>query len=330
MNRLQRILLGLDRNTGRILWQTPTPAKLPEQDSIRDEHGYATSTPLVDDTRIYVFYGKSGAHAFTHSGQHLWETDVGSGLNGWGSAASPVAYNDLIIINASIESESLVGLDRSTGDIRWRARGIKESWNTPIVVKSSTGRDELVVATFGKILAFNPATGSPLWSCDTDIPWYMVPSLVADGNVVYCIGGRSGGSLAVRTGGTGNVTTSHRLWTGKQGSNVSSPILHEGHLYFAHEQLGIAYCLDAKTGKLVYEERLPRGGQFYPSSVFGAGNVYYTSRTGKTFVVPARPQFELLTVNDLDDQSHFHASPAISAGNIYIRSDLNLYSIGSR
>lgn len=330
MNRLQRILVCLDKTNGKTVWSTPTPAKLPEQESIRDEHGYATSTPVVDDKQIYVFYGKSGALAFTLAGKKIWQTDVGSGLNGWGSAASPVLHGDLVIINASIESEALYGLDRRTGVQRWRANGIKESWNTPLIVKSPTGRDELIVATFGKILAFNPVTGSPLWSCNTDIPWYMVPSLVAHEGVVYCIGGRSGGSLAVRTGGSGDVTSTHRLWVGKKGSNVSSPIFHDGHLYFAHEQLGIAYCVEGATGRLVYEERLPRAGQFYPSAVFGDGKVYYTSRTGKTFVVAAKPQFEMLAVNDLDDRSYFHASPSIADGRLYIRSDKALYAIGGR
>lgn len=328
MQKLERLLVSFDRATGRIQWTTPTPAKLPEQETIRDEHGYATSTPAVDERNIFVFYGKSGAHSFTRQGKLVWSADVGSGLNGWGSAASPVLYRDLVFINASVESESLVALDRATGLEKWRARGIRESWNTPVLVKAPNGKDELVVAIFGKVLGFDPQSGKQLWSCNTDISWYMVPSVVAHEGVVYCIGGRTGGALAVRAGGSGDVTSTHRLWVGKKGSNVSSPIFHDGHLYWTHEQLSIAYCADAKTGRLVYEERLPRGGQFYPSAVFGDGKLYYTSRTGQTFVVAARPQFELLSVNDLNDRSLFHASPAIADGRLYIRSDRQLYCIG--
>ncbi|MDX1969929.1 MAG: PQQ-binding-like beta-propeller repeat protein [Planctomycetaceae bacterium] len=328
MSRLERLLVCLNRQDGRELWKTPTPAKLPEQDRIRDEHGYATSTPAVDKDRIYVFYGKSGVHAFSPAGKPLWNADVGDGLNGWGSASSPVLYRDLVFINASVESESLVALDRATGQERWRARDIKESWNTPVLVSTADGGTELVVAVFGKILGFDPLKGTQLWSCNTDIPWYMVPGVVAHEGVIYCIGGRSGGALAVRAGGKGDVTASHRLWVGKKGSNVSSPVFVHGRLFWTHEQLGIAYCADAKTGELLYEERLPRGGQFYPSAVFGDGKLYYTSRTGKTFVVAAKPQFELLAVNDLDDRSHFHASPAIADGRIYIRSDRRLYCVG--
>ena len=328
MSDLERLLLAIDRKTGNVLWTTPTRARLPEQESIRDEHGYATSTPAVDRDGIVVFYGKGGVHAFTHDGKPQWDADVGTGLNGWGSAASPVIHGDLVLINASVESETLFALDRKSGKVRWKADGIRESWNTPVIVKSDTGREELIVAIFGKVLAFDPATGKPLWNCDTDIGWYMVPSVVAEKGVVYCIGGRSGGSLAIRAGGSGDVTRSHRLWVGKKGSNVSSPVFLDGRLYFAHEQLGIAHCADARTGEILYEERLPRGGQIYPSTVLGDGKVYFTSRTGKTFVVAAGPEFKLLATNELGDRSLFHASPAIADGHLYIRSDRMLYSIG--
>jgi outer membrane protein assembly factor BamB len=144
-------------------------------------------------------------------------------------------YKDLVIVNASVESESLVALDRRTGEFRWRAGDIRESWNTPLVVTAEFGRQELIVAVAGKILAFDPDSGQLLWSCNTDIGWYMVPSVVAANGVVYCLGGRSGvAALAVRGGGSGDVTDSHRLWTSRKGSNVSSPVYHDGHLYWVH------------------------------------------------------------------------------------------------
>src|SRR6185436_7830227 len=115
--------------------------------------------------------------AFDHSGKELWQADVGSKTHGWGTSASPVLYKDLVFINASVESESLIALDRKTGDRVWKAGGIRDAWNTPLVVTAKSGRQELVVATQGKVLAFEPETGKPLWSCDTNIGWYMVPSV---------------------------------------------------------------------------------------------------------------------------------------------------------
>jgi outer membrane protein assembly factor BamB len=232
-----------------------------------------------------------------------------------------------------VESESIVALDRATGKPAWRADGIRDAWNAPILVSvpGGTPPTELVVAMMQKIVGLDPATGARLWSCDTGINWYMVPNLVADADgVVYCIGGRSGGALAVRAGGRGDVTASHRLWTGTRGSNVSSPVLSGEHLYWAHENRGEIYCAKAKTGEIVYEQRLDRAGQIYASPVLSGGNLYYTTREGRTWVVAAGPQFKLLSMNELEPRGTFNSSPAVAGGRLYLRSNKFLYCIGER
>jgi outer membrane protein assembly factor BamB len=325
---LKRHLIRFDRRSGKELWQKMVPAKLPEEERIRD-HGFAANTPAVDDQRVYCFFGKTGVIAFDHDGNQLWQADVGSKTHGWGSAASPVLYQGLVFINASVESDSLVALDKESGKELWRVGDIKESWNTPQVVTNVNGQPELVVATQGSIRAFDPATGNALWSCATDIKWYMVPSIVAHEGIVYCLGGRSGvASLAVKTGGKGDVTQSHRLWTGLKGSNVSSPVFHEGHLYWMNDNSGIAYCAKADTGEIVYEQRMNRAGQVYASALLAGGKVYYLTRQGKTFVVAAKPRFEELAANDLEDDSLFNASMSIDGARLLVRSDRFLYAIG--
>ncbi|MBS0262860.1 MAG: PQQ-binding-like beta-propeller repeat protein [Planctomycetes bacterium] len=328
LEELQRHLIALRRTDGQIEWDRALPAKLPEEKQIRD-HGYAANTPAADAERVYAFFGKSGVMAFDHSGKTLWETDVGSKTNGWGTSASPVLFGDLVIINASVESESLIALDRRTGAEVWRAQGIRESWNTPVVIQAESGRQELIVATHGNVLAFAPATGQSLWSCKTDIGWYMVPSIVADAGIVYCLGGRSGiAALAVRAGGSGDVTATHRLWTSVKGSNVTSPIVRDGHLYWMHEQSGVAYCAKLATGEIVYERRLERAGQVYASALLADGRIYYLTRDGRTFVLAATPDFEQLAINDLRDGSVFNGSPAVDGSRLLIRSDKYLYCIG--
>jgi len=328
LEQLRRHLIAVRLSDGQILWDKSVPAKLPEEKTIRD-HGYAASTPVADDQRVYVFFGKTGVFAFDHDGNQLWHADVGSKTHGWGSAASPVLYKDLLLVNASVESESLVALDCRTGKQVWSAGGIKESWNTPLVVTAPSGRQELIVAILRNVLAFDPDSGNPLWSCQTDIGWYMVPSVIAAQGVVYCFGGRSGtAALAVRTGGSGDVTNTHRLWTSRKGTNVPSPIYLDGHLYWAHENLGIVYCAKAGTGEIVYERRLERAGQIYASPLLADGRLYYLTRDGKTFVLAAKPQFELLAVNDLKDRSIFNASPAVAGNRLLLRSDKYLYCIG--
>lgn len=325
---LQRHVICLDGTDGKILWKKDVPAAQPEQAKVRD-HGYASSTPLIDAQRLYVFFGKSGVFAFDHDGKQLWQADVGSKTHGWGSAASPMLYKDLVIINAAVESESLVALNKATGKEVWRATGMKESWNTPILVPIAGGKQELVMAIFGKVLGLDPDTGEQLWSCATGIGWYMVPSLVNDQDMVYCIGGRTGGALAVRAGGRGDVTRSHRVWTLSKGSNVSSPIFHDGHLYWLHENLGIVCCVEAATGKLIFEERLANAGQFYGSPVLAEGKLYAVSRKGVGFVLAAKSQFKQLARNPIGDRSSFDASPAVCGNKLLVRSDHFLYCFGA-
>lgn len=322
-------LVCLDRASGKILWARDVAPNLPERDSIREGHGYASNTPTADDQRVYAFFGKSGVLAFDHEGKELWRADVGSNLSGWGSAASLLLHGDLLIVNASVESEKLFALDARTGKEVWSISGINQSWNTPILARHGD-RTELVVAIFQQVLGIDPKTGKRLWSCKTDIPWYMVPSLVAHDGIVYAIGGRPGGGLAVKLGGSGDVTRTHRLWTSNKGGNVSSPVYHDGHLYWMHDQTGVAFCADAKTGEVVYEERIPRAGQVYASAVLADGKIYYPARTGTTFVVAAQPKFELLARNTFGERGTYDSSLAVAGGQLFIRTNRFVCCVGKK
>jgi outer membrane protein assembly factor BamB len=156
----------------------------------------------------------------------------------------------------------------------------------------------------------------------------MVPSLVANDGIVYVLGGRSGvAALAVRAGGSGDVTKTHRLWTSKKGANVSSPVFFEGHLYWANEATGTAFCAEAATGEVVYEERLPRADTLYASALLADGRMHYLARDGRMFVVAAKPEFELVATNDLKDGSIFHAAPVAIDGRLFVRSNRFLYCL---
>ncbi|MCP5516509.1 MAG: PQQ-binding-like beta-propeller repeat protein [Verrucomicrobiales bacterium] len=328
--QLKRHVLCLDAGSGRMLWSNAVAADLPEQEKIREDHGYASSTLAVDAERLYAFFGKSGVFAFDHTGRQLWRTRVGDQVHGWGSATSPVLCQDLVIVNASVESEAVVALDRATGREVWRTAGIKEAWNTPAIAITPAGEPELQVGMLRQVMGLDPATGRKRWWCDTRIDWYMCPSPVSHDGVVYWIGGRSGGGLAVNLGGRGDVAGSHLRWRLNKGSNVSSPVFHEGHLYFAHENLGVVYCVEAASGKVVYEERLnPNPGQIYASPILAAGRLYYVSRGGTTAVVAAAPKFRLLASNPLARTAGtFNASPVPLGRRLLLRSDRFLYCLG--
>jgi outer membrane protein assembly factor BamB len=324
---LKREVVCLDRQSGKLLWAKEVPSKLPEQERIRDDHGYASNTPVSDGKSVYALFGKSGLFAFDLTGKQLWHADVGDGLNGWGSAASPVLFENLVIVNASVESDSIIAFDKATGKEVWRARGINEAWNTPILLPAAGGKTELIVSIPGKVQALDPKSGRSIWTCDSGNRTYMVPSVVANSGFVYSIGGRPSSAVAVKAGGSGDVTDSHRQWTGQKGSIVSSPVYHNGHLYWAHESQGILYCADAKTGEIVYEERLNRAGQFYASPVLADGKIYYVTRNGRTFVVAATPEYKLLATNDMGVRDVFNASPVVADGRLFLRSDKHLYCI---
>lgn len=329
INDLKRHVLCIDAVRGEIFWKRQVKTILPEKKTPRFL-GYTSSTPAADAKRVYCFFGKSGVVALDHTGQQLWQTSVGEQTHGWGSGSSPVLYHNLVIVNAFVECGQLVALDKGTGKEVWRAGELKESWNTPLLVRLLNGETELVVAISGKILGFDPVTGKPLWSCSGH-RWYIVPSMVAHEGIVYCLSGKGVEAMkAVRAGGRGDVTGTHVLWTAKKGSNVPSPIYHQGHLYFAHERSGIAYCLNAATGDIVYEGNLPRFGGIYASPVLGAGKLYYVSRGGGTAVLAAKPEYELLAHNRLEGDREVNASPAISGQQLFLRLDRFLYCIGQK
>jgi outer membrane protein assembly factor BamB len=138
MSELRRHLLCLDRATGAMRWTKDFKPLLPESKygpgGNDSQHGYASSTPASDGKNLYLFFGKSGVYCLDLDGNELWHADVGQGTHGWGSSNSPVLHQNLVIINASIESGSLVALDKNTGKEVWRAKGIRSSWNTPVLV----------------------------------------------------------------------------------------------------------------------------------------------------------------------------------------------------
>jgi outer membrane protein assembly factor BamB len=329
---LRRHVLCLDRATGKILWTKTFEPVLPEH-AYQGEgsyHGYSSSTPTTDGEHLYVFFGKSGVFCFDLDGNEVWHVLVGKNTDRWGSGTSPVLYKDLLLINASVESRAVVALDRKTGQEVWRAPGINSSWNTPLLVKPESGDVELVVSVQDRLLGLNPDTGKELWRAE-GVHRYCCPSVVAHDGVVYAIGGGST-SLAVRAGGRGDVTKTHTLWRQNKGSNVSSPVYHDGHLYWAADHGGVVFCQDAATGRVVYEERLkPAPDIIYASCLLADGKLYYVSQHDGTYVLAAGPTFKVLAHNVIaDDNSRTNASPAVSNGQLLLRSDQYVYCIGAR
>lgn len=321
MEDLRLHVLCLDAQKGTVIWDKPFKPVLPESKRVRD-HGYAAPTPATDGKHLYVFFGKSGVFKLDLEGKRLWQTSVGTKTHGWGCGTSPVLYQNLVIVNASVESGALVALDKTSGQEVWRAPGMKSSWNTPHLVTTATGQQELAVTVKEFILGFDPETGRELWRCQ-GIPDYICPSIVSHNGVVYALGGRRSMTIAVRAGGRGDVSNTHKLWEAEVGANVCSPVLHEGHLYWISDRNQTAYCLNAANGAVVYAEKV--GIQPYASGLLADGKLYVTMRNNGTLVLAAKPAFTKLAHNKLEDRSTFNASPIVSNGRLILRSDHNLY-----
>jgi outer membrane protein assembly factor BamB len=183
----------------------------------------------------------------------------------------------------------------------------------------------------GILAAVDPRNGEKVWQCQA-VDNYLNPSPVAHDGVIYATGCYPYRTMAVRCGGRGDVTDSHIVWDIKLGSEVGTPVFYEGHLYWANEESGIAYCVNAKIGDVVYKERVqPRPGRIYASGVIADGKLYYVSRENGTYVLPAEPRYQLLAHNTIEtDNSVFNATPAISRGQLLLRSDKYLYCIGEK
>lgn len=324
MDKLMRHLVCVNRESGAMLWTKNFKPSLPESQYVggnNTQHGYSSSTLASDGKHLVVFFGKSGVYCLDLEGTEVWRADVGTGTHGWGSANSPVLFKDLVLINASIESRSLVALDKATGKEVWRVKGINSAWNTPVLVEVDGGH-ELVVNESSAVIAFDPETGKELWRV-TGFNGYVCPSVVAHKGVVYVV---RNAALAVKAGGRGNVTDSHVLWRATRSSLVSSPVYHEGLLYWP---TGPMICLDAATGNEVYRSRLSAGGNFYASPLVADGKIYCVSRFSGAFVVASGREFKELAHNRFeDDPSCANASPIAHEGCLLLRTDRYLYCIG--
>lgn len=323
---LKRHLLCIQRADGKILWDRTVDgvAAIPFS-GFQALHGYASSTPVTDGTLVFVFFEKEGVFAFDFDGQQVWRSSVGQQTHSWGSAASPVLYENLVIVNACVEDGSLVALDRKTGKEAWRARGMQDSWGTPLLIRTPGGKPELVVSVEESLLGFDPGSGERLWQC-RGIQDYVCPSTVAAGDTVYAIGGRQNTALAVKVGGRGDVEP---LWTQTAGSNVSSPVVDGDYLYWVSDR-GIANCLNRHSGEIIYQKRLPGNRiECYASALAADGKIYNVTRSSGTFVLAAKPEFEQLANNVLDpDRSTCNSCPAVTNGQLLLRSNQSLYCIG--
>lgn len=333
----QRGLLCLNAETGKKLWQESIsgPEREDSYSGYLREHGYASGSPVSDGERVFAFFGKAGAVAFTVDGKKLWQKDLGqmSSNRRWGSGASPVLSGDTLIVNASEESRAIFGLDAATGKELWKAEydQLELCFATPVIVKGEGNVTEAVVSMPGEVWGLNAANGKLRWYCEIDNGGNVSPSVVVGQEAFYTFGGYPAQQTnAIKRGGRKDVSNSHRLWQSRDSSYVPTPLLHDNHLYWVSDK-GQAFCVNAKTGETVTRARLSglaSGGRpVYASPVKAGDLIYVVTRRSGTFVFEATPEMKQVAKNPALDESDFNASPAIANGKLYLRSNSKLYCI---
>ena len=267
-----RLLIALSRKDGAELWRGG--AKGVEREPTHETNPYCSSSPVTDGGRVIAWFGSGGLWCFDLEGKELWHRDLGPHRHMWGYAAAPVIHGDLCYLNFGPGDRTfLLAVDKSTGKDVWRvevpaitptlprtdgfgakADGVIGSWSTPIVVKTGE-REELVITYPEQVQAYDLKTGKQLWHCRGLNP-LIYTSPVAGEGVVVGTGGYGGSSLAVRAGGSGDVTDSHRLWhKPRDQQRIGTGVIKDGHLYILNTP-GVAQCIELKTGAVVWQERL--------------------------------------------------------------------------
>lgn len=337
---LQRHLVCVDRTSGKVLWQKDVKARQPEDPyrGFLTEHGYASNTPVTDGKHVYVFFGKTGAYAYDMDGKEVWNRHLGSESTRkqWGSAGSPILVDNVLVVNASEESQAIYGLDKATGKELWKAEAetLGYTYGTPSMRKIGE-REDLVLAVPGELWGMNPTSGKLRWYAETGLSGNISPSVAFHKDLAFVFGGYpKTGRAAIRLGGKGDLGHDSLVWEDNHASYIPTPVVHDDKLYWVSDT-GIAHCIDAQTGEEIYRERLPgkvgggKGKPIYASPVLADGKLYCVTRLAGTFVIDAKPEFKVLAHNKIaSDETQFNATPAISGNALYLRSDSALYCIG--
>lgn len=328
----QCVLLCLDRQTGKMLWQKIAREETPHEGHHPDG-SFASYSPLTDGQFVFAYFGSRGLHCYDMDGNLKWSQDFGDmrTANGFGEGSSPALHGDIVVVNWDNEGDSfIIAVDKITGKALWKTpRAERTSWSTPLIVEHD-GKAQAVTAATAKIRSYDLATGKLIWECG-GLTRNVIPSPVAGNGLVYCMSGFMGNALfAIRLGRTGDLTGTDAIaWTHKKSTPyVPSPLLYGDKLYFFSNNHAILSCFDALTGTPLYTEEtlenIPRGGM-YASPVGAAGKVYLAGRNGTALVIKNSDKLEVLATNRLDDK--FDASPAVVGNELFLRGRENLYCI---
>ena len=337
----KRSLLCLDRKTGKQLWEQTV--SFDKEMVTHKTNPFGSTTPAADDERVVVWHSSAGLYCYDFEGKELWKRDLGEFRHMWGYGSSPILHNGKIFLNCSPGANVFVtAIDLDTGKTLWKTdepqKGNGEynenkkymgSWATPVITNVA-GAEQVICCMSTRVNAYDPQSGKIIWSCEGlsgkkgDLA-YSSPVVAGDISVVSA--GFGGPTMGFKLGGVGNVTDKNRLWREeKSPQRIGSGVFIDGYLYQANAGPNTFQCIDPKSGKVLWQER-SGGPAHWGSMVYAGSHIFVTNQSGTTFVIKPNPEkLEIVSKNTIDERSN--STPAISDGDIFLRTFNNVYCIG--
>ena len=332
----------VNRNTADPLWVRP----LGSGNVKMRKQNMSSPSPVTDGKNVYVMTGTGSLKGYDFNGNQIWARDIQKdygrfGLN-WGYASSPLLFEDSLYVQVlhgmrTDDPSYLLRIDKKTGKTLWRVerltdaiRESPDSYSTPALLRYD-GKTEIVITGGDCATGHDLATGKELWRLNGLNPRNnsanrTIASPVVTDSLIYA-SSRVRPLVAIRTGGRGDISESHRVWSTNNGPDVPTPVTDGKYFYIVNDK-GITWCLNANTGETIWGTERIEMGIYSSSPVLADGKIYITSEDGITTVMKAGPNFEILARNNLDDYSL--SSVAISEGQLFLRTAQYLYCIGKR
>lgn len=328
----QAAVICINRRNGQLLWQQPVGSP---QGTSHSKNGFASATPATDGARVYAAFGTLGLVVFDFEGKLLWQKPFPRQSHEWGTAASPLTVDRLVIHVVDAESDSaIVALDKYTGEEVWRTkRESRGSWSSPVLFNAGTTampQWQVVVngtgsSAAGEVIAYDPANGRVIWkiSGTSDIP---CPTAIVGDSIIVSSSGGNGPIFAIRPESEPVGGVPQRLWRfNNGGAYVPTGVIHQQRLFLISDA-GLATCLRLTDGGVIWRKRLQ--GAFSASLVAGGGNVYAVNERGDVYVYKAAEEFALIATNRLHEPCV--ATPALCNDEIFLRTQEHLYCIAVR
>jgi outer membrane protein assembly factor BamB len=330
-NGKRRSILCFERGNGKLLWESFTPEG--EVENAKDKNGYASGTPTTDGERVYAYFGNFGLLCVDFAGKKIWHKSFGSFDAYHGTSCSPLLYRDRVIVYQDHRTPGgsfVAAFDKATGKQLWKTpRKESVGWGSPVAIRAGD-QDQIIVSSQNTVYAYHPDTGKVLWTCAGNL-FEVTPTPVVGHGLVFCCSGRAGPTLAIRPFGQGDISGAGLKWRSLRGSPfIPSPLLYGDYLYMVNDIISVVTCYEARTGKLMWQQRAGAAVKhgFSASPIGVNGKVFFTNDDGETFVLAAGPKFELLRINRLHAKTL--ASPALVDGRWYFRTERELLCVGKK